>query len=107
MGRGTGSKEKRGYDLGHYWNSRHDSTSFNYPGSLPGYPEMDNPTQQYDDLIRSAAHRLKGHQRRLFQAEVAHALCGGSPRGGERPYGWGRDFAAAGLNEARSGPRCG
>src|SRR3954453_19449717 len=35
MGRGTGSKEKRGYDLGHYWNSRHPSTSFNYPGSLP------------------------------------------------------------------------
>src|SRR4051812_18911888 len=67
---------------------------------------MDNPTQQYEDLIRSAAHRLKGHQRRLFQAEVAHALCGGSPRAAERRFGWGRDSVETGLNEARSGLRC-
>src|SRR3954464_7439445 len=67
---------------------------------------MDNPTQQYDDLIRSAAHRLKGHQRRLFQAEVAHALCGGSPRAAERRFGWGRDSVETGLHEARSGLRC-
>src|SRR4051794_1078981 len=35
MGGEAGSKEKRGYDLRHYCNSRHYSTSFNYPGSLP------------------------------------------------------------------------
>src|SRR3954470_4886952 len=67
---------------------------------------MDNPTQQYEDSIRSAAHRLKGHQRRLFQAEVAHALCGGSPRAAERRFGWGRDSVETGLTEARSGLRC-
>src|SRR5881227_3410156 len=67
---------------------------------------MDNPTQQYEDLIRSAAHRLKGHQRRLFQAEVAHALCGGSPRAAERRFGWGRDCVETGLHEAGSGLRC-
>src|SRR4051795_8052355 len=67
---------------------------------------MDNPTQQYDDLIRSAAHRLKGHQRRLFQAEVADALCRGSPRAAERRFGWGRDCVEKGLHEAGSGLRC-
>ena len=45
---------------------------------------MDHPSPQYDRLICSAAQRLKGHPRRLFQAEVAHALCGGSPRAAER-----------------------
>lgn len=31
---------------------------------------MESASQPYDSLIRSAAQRLKGHQRRLFQAEV-------------------------------------
>ena len=62
--------------------------------------------QACDDLIRSAARRLKGHQRRLFQAEVADALCGGSPRAAERRFGWGRDCVETGLHEARSGIRC-
>ena len=66
---------------------------------------MDNSSQQYDSLIRSAAQRLKGHQRRLFQAEVANALCGGSPRAAERRFGWGRDCVAMGLHEAGSGIR--
>jgi hypothetical protein len=67
---------------------------------------MDNPSSQYDSLIRSAAQRLRGHQRRLFQAEVTHALCGGSPRAAERRFGWGRDCVEKGLHEAGSGLRC-
>src|SRR4051795_6158699 len=67
---------------------------------------MDHPSQQYDTLIRSAAQRLKGHQRRLFQAEVADALCRGSPRAAERRFGWGRDCVEKGLHEAGSGLRC-
>src|SRR5438309_515947 len=67
---------------------------------------MDNPSLQYDSLIRSAARRLRGHQRRLFQAEVANALCGGSPRAAERRFGWGRDCVETGLHEAGSGLRC-
>lgn len=67
---------------------------------------MDHPSQQYDDLIRSAAQRLRGHQRRLFQAEVANSLCGGSPRAAERRFGWGRDCVEKGLHEADSGLRC-
>ena len=67
---------------------------------------MDDATPQYDSLIRSAAQRLKGHQRRLFQAEVASALCAGSPRLAERRFGWGRDCVEKGLHETGSGLRC-
>src|SRR5215203_891098 len=62
--------------------------------------------QEYESLIRSAARRLKGHERRLFQAEVTDALCGGSPRAAEARFGWGRESVATGQNEARSGIRC-
>ena len=67
---------------------------------------MDGPTQQNDSLIRSAAQRLNGHQRRLFQAEVAAALCEGSPRLAERRFGWGRQCVEKGLHETGSGLRC-
>jgi hypothetical protein len=63
-------------------------------------------TQQYESLIRKAARRLKGHQRRLFQAEVTDALCGGNPRAAESRFGWGRQSVATGQNEARTGIRC-
>ena len=67
---------------------------------------MDVSIQQYESLIRSAGRRLKGHQRRLFQAEVASRLCGGNPRAAERRFGWGREAVATGLHEARQGIRC-
>jgi hypothetical protein len=63
-------------------------------------------TEQYESLIRSAARRLKGHERRLFQAEVATALCGGNPRAAESRFGWGRGAVATGLKEASCGIRC-
>ena len=67
---------------------------------------METPTQQYESLIRSAAQRLKGHERRLFQAAVANTLCGGSARAAERRFGWGRDCVETGLHESESGLRC-
>src|SRR3954464_6186575 len=67
---------------------------------------MDNSIAQYDALIRSGAKRLTGYQRRLFQAEVAEALCGGCPRQAERRFGWGRDTVEKGLHEQRHGLRC-
>jgi len=60
----------------------------------------------YEKLIRSAARRLKGHQRRLFQAAVADALCNGSPRAAERRFGFDRHAVTTGQHEARSGIRC-
>jgi len=41
---------------------------------------MDGTKDRVDALLRSGARRLTGYQRRLFQAEVASELCGGSPR---------------------------
>jgi hypothetical protein len=67
---------------------------------------MDSSTEGYEKLIRSAARRLKGHSRRLFQAEVADALCHGSPRAAERRFGFDRKAVATGQHEAQSGIRC-
>jgi hypothetical protein len=67
---------------------------------------MTASTQQYESLIRSAARRLKGHERRLFQAEVTDALCQGNPRAAEARFGWGRQSVRTGQHEARSGIRC-
>jgi hypothetical protein len=67
---------------------------------------MDASSPPFDTLIRSAARRLKGHQRRLFLAEVATQLCQGSARQAERRFGWGRDTVDTGLHEASGGIRC-
>src|SRR5512143_3584732 len=67
---------------------------------------MEDSNERFDALIRSGARRLTGYQRRLFQAEVATELCGGSPRQAERRFGWGRDTVEKGLNELRRGMRC-
>jgi len=67
---------------------------------------MDDAIARRDALIRSAARRLTGYQRRLSQAEVATELCGGNARQAERRFGWGRDTVDTGLNELRSGLRC-
>src|SRR3954468_15573714 len=66
---------------------------------------MDNSVAPYDALIRSGAKRLTGYQRRLFQAEVATALCGGGTRQAERRFGWGRETIEKGLHELQHGLR--
>src|SRR5947209_14822110 len=67
---------------------------------------MDTATQPFETLLRSAARRLTGHQRRLFLAEVTTQLCDGNPRQAERRFGWGRDTVTKGLHELRQGLRC-
>ena len=67
---------------------------------------MQAPTCPLDDLVRSAARRLTGFQRRSFMAEVAARLCGGSARKAERRFGWGRGTVEEGLREAGAGIRC-
>jgi hypothetical protein len=67
---------------------------------------MDTATQPFETLLRSAARRLRGHQRRLFMAEVTTQLCDGSPRQAERRFGWGRGTVQQGLHELRQGLRC-
>jgi len=58
---------------------------------------------QEDELIRSAARRLKGRERRLFIAEVTVELCDGSARVSEDRFGWGRETASKGMQELREG----
>jgi Rhodopirellula transposase DDE domain len=67
---------------------------------------MTGSVEHTDTLLRSAAGRLAGCQRRLFQAEVTDTLCNGSARAAERRFGWGRETVATGLQELRSGIRC-
>src|SRR4051794_39737938 len=67
---------------------------------------MDESIERTDALIRSAARRLTGFQRRAFQAEVAAKLCGGNARQAERRFGWGRETVEKGLHERRTGIRC-
>jgi hypothetical protein len=52
-----------------------------------------------DELLVSAAKRLKGKQRRLFVAEVCGKLCDASPRKAEERFGWGRETVAKGQRE--------
>jgi hypothetical protein len=52
---------------------------------------MDDLLAQHESLLLAAAKRLKGHQRRLFLAEVTLELCDGNVRQAERRFGWGRD----------------
>src|SRR5512135_3304745 len=67
---------------------------------------MEDSVEPFDALIRSGARRVTGYQRRLFQAEVALALCGGSARHAERRFGWGRHTVETGLHELRHWVRC-
>jgi transposase len=67
---------------------------------------MEVRTESYDALIRSGARRLKGHQRRLFMAEVVTELCAGNCRQAEQRFGWGRETVNKGLQEFRQGIRC-
>src|SRR5512144_2483142 len=66
---------------------------------------MEDSIERFDTLIRSGARRLTGFQRRLFLAEVATELCGGSARQAERRFGWGRDTVEKGLHGALEGVR--
>lgn len=67
---------------------------------------MDVSADGVDTLLRSAAKRLTGYQRRLFQAEVATQLCDGNARQAERRFGWNRATVDKGLHEFRQGVRC-
>jgi transposase len=67
---------------------------------------MDDSKTPTDALLQRGAERLKGHQRRLFLAEVTVELCGGNARQAERRFGWGRETVDKGLHELRQGIRC-
>lgn len=67
---------------------------------------MEAVTERYDALLQAGAKRLRGHQRRLFIAEVTLEVCGGNARQAERRFGWGRETVNKGLHELQQGIRC-
>jgi transposase len=67
---------------------------------------MEGSTNRTDALLRLAAQRLTGHQRRLFVAEVTLQLCGGKARRAERRFCWGRATVSKGLHELQQGIHC-
>lgn len=67
---------------------------------------MEGSVECYETLLQQGANRLKGHERRLFMAEVTLKLCDGNPRKAERRFGWGRETIDKGLHELKQNVRC-
>jgi len=67
---------------------------------------MEGSVECYEALLQQGANRLKGHERRLFMAEVTLKLCDGNPRKAERRFGWGRETVDKGLQELQHDMRC-
>ena len=67
---------------------------------------MKDTVECYESLLQQGANRLKGHERRLFMAEVTLKLCAGNARKAERRFGWGRETIDKGLHELQQGLRC-
>jgi Rhodopirellula transposase DDE domain len=67
---------------------------------------MEDSVECYESLLQQGVHRLKGHERRLFMAEVTLKLCAGNARKAERRFGWGRETVDKGLQELLHGMRC-
>ena len=59
--------------------------------------------QDQIDLLRLAARRLTGHDRRLFLTEATLRVCNGNARQAEDIFGWGRETVRKGLEELRTG----
>jgi Rhodopirellula transposase DDE domain len=59
--------------------------------------------QDHVELLRLAARKLTGHQRRVFVAEVTLRLCDGNARQAEERFGWGRETVRKGIEELRTG----
>ena len=63
-------------------------------------------TEPIKSLLKSAANRLTGSNRRQFMAEVTLELLDGSPTKAERLLGWGRETVRTGMMELKTGIEC-
>jgi hypothetical protein len=71
--------------------------------TLESHPSL-TPSQNAD--LRFAASKLRGPERRSFEAEMTLKYCEGNPLMAEVVFGWGRQTVALGLAERRSGIIC-
>jgi len=67
---------------------------------------MEVLSEKVISAIKSAARKLTGTGRRLYQAEITEGFFGGSARKAEREMGWGRETVDKGLKELKSGIVC-
>src|SRR5258708_38914138 len=67
---------------------------------------MEDSMACYESLLQQGVNRLKGHERRLFMAEVTLKLCDGNRRKADRRFGWGRETVDKGLHELQQDMRC-
>lgn len=67
---------------------------------------MKKLNNEIKDIIKDAAKRLTGFERRTYQAKIALDYFGGSARKAEREMGWGRESVEKGLKEVETGIRC-
>lgn len=63
-------------------------------------------TDELKAVFRDTAERLKGYERRRFQAQTVKALGPGGQRLAERELGWNRETIRKGMHELESGFRC-
>lgn len=56
--------------------------------------------------LKSASKKMRGAERRAFQAEMSIKYCGGNSRKTESIFGWNRNAVELGLNEKRTGITC-
>jgi hypothetical protein len=57
-------------------------------------------------IIKSAAAKLSGVNKRVYIAEVAIEFCDGNARKAERVFGWGRETINKGMRELQTGIPC-
>lgn len=57
-------------------------------------------------IIKSAADKLSGVNKREYIAEVAIEFCDGNARKAERIFGWGRETINKGIRELQTGIQC-
>ena len=69
-------------------------------------PNAHHLDEQHRENLKRSASKLKGHERRAFQASVTLKYCRGSPAQAEKVFGWGRQAVALGLNELRTNIVC-
>lgn len=74
---------------------------------------MECPNHEYPSLgqsqiedLRLAASKMRGAERRNFQAQMALKYCNGNARLTETIFGWGRNNVELGLAEKRTGIIC-
>jgi hypothetical protein len=67
---------------------------------------MKKMNNEKKELIKEAVRRLKGYERREYQAQIALDYFQGNTRKTERAMGWGREALKVGMKEIETGIRC-